>query len=449
MQIIVIGAGEVGFDVARMLAREQHDVIVLDKSAAALSEVSDQLDVMTMEGSGTAAEMLLECGVREADMLVAVTAIDEVNLVSCMMADRMGVETTVARVRSDEFTHSKSVLSEQDFGLDLVINPEESAATEVIRLIKRVSATNVLAFADGQMQLMGVRVNDNSPALGTTMRELQEARSGTPFRIMGIVRRERTVLPRGDESIEQDDQLFLLGQPSDLPQVAGALGESDAAIEEIMLLGGSPVGARIARRLSGDGERRVKLVEPDEDRCRELAEDLEDVLVINGDPTDIDLLATEGMGEMDAFVAVTRDQESNLVTCLMAKHLGVRKTVALLSKGAYIPISQTIGLDAAVSKKLAVAREVLRFVRGKNVRSVATVHGLDAEILEIEAAEGAPVTQGTLQEIDLPDGVLMGAVQSNDHVEVATGDTRIEPGSRAIVFALPEHVSDAQHYFDA
>lgn len=449
MRVIVIGAGEVGFDVARMLAQEQHDVVVIDVDSEALDQVRDRLDVMALQGNGTSAEILVEAGIENADLLIAVTAIDEVNVIACMMADRLGIETTVARVRSDEFSRSKAVLKATDFGIDLVIHPEESAAAEVTRLIRRASATDVLTFCDERIQLVGMRVDEHSPVRGKTLRELAIEHPEVTFRIMAIGRGIRTVLPRGDEKIHRNDQVFVMARPKYIPPIARFMGKSEARIQHVMILGGTQVGARIAAQLSSSKNKRIKLVEPDRERAQRLAEDLKDVLVIHGDATDIDLLALEGLGEMDAFVAVTDDEESNLVTCLMAKHLGVQKTVALLSKGAYIPISQTIGLDAAVSKKLAVSREVLRFLRGKHVLSVATVHGLDAEILKIEAAPRSKVTKAPLKELTLPPGVLIGAVMhTNGDVEVATGDTEIAPGDRSIVFVMPGTIHEAETLFD-
>jgi trk system potassium uptake protein TrkA len=216
-----------------------------------------------------------------------------------------------------------------------------------------------------------------------------------------------------------------------------------------MILGGTRVGATVARQLGRQGTKRIKLIEPKRERAEELAEELPNTMVLHGDPTDIDLLVQEGLGEMDAFAAVTNDQESNLVTCLMAKHLGVYKTVAQLSKAAYVPISQAIGLDAAVSKKLAVAREVRRYLRGTHVLSVATVQGLDAEILEIEARPRSPVTLDPLRDLDLPSGVLVGAVEHNGTTEIATGTTHIQAGDRVIVFVLPQQVEAAEALFEA
>lgn len=449
MRIIVVGAGEVGFDVARILAQEQHDVVVIDKDNDALDRVRDKLDVMVLHGTGTSAEMMEQARVRNADMMIAVTAIDEVNVIACMMADRLGVETTIARIRSDEFSRDKSVLKATDFGVDLVIHPEESAAAEVTRLIRRASATDVLTFCGERLHLVGMRIDTDAPVIDKTLQEIALENAHLTFRIMAIGRGIRTILPRGNEKICRNDQIFVLARPKVMPHVSRYMGKSDDKIQHVMVLGGTTVGAKIALQLSESKHKRVKLIEPGRERAQVLSEKLRDVLVIHGDATDVDLLALEGLGEMDAFVAVTDDEESNLVTCLMAKHLGVKKTVALLSKGAYIPISQSIGLDAAVSKKLAVSREILRFLRGKHVLSVATVHGLDAEILEIEAGKRSKVTKDPLKDLSLPSGMLVGAVvHTNGDLEVATGQTEIAPGDRSIVFVLPGSIAEVERYFD-
>ncbi len=447
MRVIVIGAGEVGFDVARLLSLEQHDVIVVDMDAEALEDVSGRLDVMTVHGNGTAISVLEKAGVRKADMLVAVTAIDEVNIIACMIADRVGVPTTIARVRSGELSQSSSVIDAADFGIDLVIHPEESAATEVTRLIKRASATDVLTFADGRIQLVGIRLDRSSAIIGKTLSQIVAENEKITFRVAALSRGIRTIMPRGDERLRFNDQIFVLARPKFVPHVVRMCGKEEGKMQEVMILGGNVIGARVAKHLSAEKNKRVKLVVSDRDRAERLAEQLSNVLIIHGEGTDIDLLATEGLGEMDAFVAVTEDEESNLVTCLLAKHLGVTKTVALLSKGAYIPFSQSIGLDAAVSTKLAVSREILRFLRGKHVLSVATVHGLDAEILEIEAEPRSAITGGPLSELDLPNGILIGAVSRGKSVQIAMGKTHIEAGDRAIVFVLPRLINKAQELF--
>jgi trk system potassium uptake protein TrkA len=449
MRTIVVGAGEVGFDVAHLLALEQHDVTVIDVENDVLQKVRDKLDVMTIQGNGTSAVVLEEAGIRDADMLIAVTAIDEVNLIACMMADRLGVPTTVARTRSDELARTHSVLEAEDFGIDVVIHPEESAAAEVSRLIQRAGATDLLTFCDGHLNLVGMRLDEDAPVVGKTLRDVVVEHPELDFRVQAIVRGLHTVLPGGDEVLRANDQVFVLTRPKYVTPVARVMGKGDISMNNVMILGGSRVGAGVAERLCEHGGMRIKLIEPDHDTAERLAERLSDVLVLQGDPTDMDLLVREGLGDMDACVAVGGDEESNLVACLMAKHLGVYKTVGLLSKVAYIPISQAIGLDAAVSKKLAVSREIRRYLRGKHVLSVATVHGLDAEVLEIKAEPGSKATKKALRDLDLPRGLIISAVEHTDRTEVATGDTHIEPGDTAIVFVLPQNVDAAEKLFGA
>ena len=385
MRAIVIGAGIVGFDVAKLLSQADHDVVVVDKDADALLHVREKLDVMTVQGNGTSTTILEEAGIRNARILVAVTAIDEVNIIACMLGDRLGVETTIARVRSDELTATDNVLNASDFGIDMIIHPEESAAAEVVRLIRRASATDVLMLADDRLHLVGLRLDPECSAIGRTLQDLVMEQPAVKFRVMAIARGIRTILPDGNERLRKNDQVFVLARPKNIPTVLSMLGKSEKRLENIMILGGSDIGAKVALMLSEEKTKRVKLIESDRARAEILAEKLGSCMVIHGDGSDIDLLVSEGLSDMDAFVAVTADEESNLVTCLLAKHLQVKKTVALLSNGGYIPISQSIGLDAAVNTKLAVSREVMRFLRGKHVKSVATIHGLDAEVLEIEA----------------------------------------------------------------
>ena len=448
MRAIVIGAGEVGFDVARLLAMEKHDVTVVDIDESALDVVRNRLDVMTVQGGGTSAEVLQECGARQADILIAVTTIDEVNLVSCMLANRLGVKTTVARVRSDVVTRSKSVIQAMDFGIDILIHPEESTAEEVTRLIRRANATDVLTFADGRLHLVGMRLDAESPVLGLPLREVTVQLPDMPFRIVGISRGIRTILPHGDTRLQKNDQVFVFARPKHIPHISRLLGKSERRIQHVMILGGAKVGSLVARQLNQHKFKSIKLVEPNRAIAEKVAKELNNVLVIHGDASDIDLLVAEGLGEMDAFVAVTDEEESNLVACLMAKHLGVYKTVALLSKGAYVPISQAIGLDAAVSKKLAISREILHFLRGKHVLSVATVHGLDAEIIEIEARRRAPITRNPLADLKLPDDLVIGAVMRGREVRVATGETQIDAGDRSIVFVRSRSIPKAERLFE-
>ncbi len=447
MRALVVGAGEVGYDVARLLALEEHDVVVIDKDAAALASVGDRLDVMTVLGNGTSARVLKDAGAESAVLLVAVTTVDEVNIVACMLANRLGCQTTIARVRSGELSDSESVLHTGDFGVDVVIHPEESAAAEVERLIRRAGASDIVPLAKGRLHIVGLRLDADAAVLGSCLQEVVKRHPNPPFRVMAITRGIRTILPKGSDTLQQNDVVFVAAQPKNVHHVLGIFGKQDQRIETIMILGGSQVGARVAQRLSREKHKHVKLVEADRSRAQVLSEVLDDALVIHGAPTDIDLLVNEGLPDMDAVIAVTDDEESNLVTCLLAKHLGVRKTVALLSKAAYIPISQSIGLDSAVNMKLAISREVMAHLRAKHVLSVANIRGVDADILEIKAHPRSPVTLSPVGELRLPAGILIAAVDHGKTLEIATSKTRIQAGDHAYVFVHHEHASKAEALF--
>lgn len=447
MRILVVGAGEVGQEVARLLSTEGHDVVVIDQDGKTLERVSARMDVLTIQGNATSADVLKEAGIKRADMLIAVTSTDEVNIIACMMAERLGVKTTIARVRSAEFRKASSVLKASDLGISLIIHPEESTANEIVRLLRRAGATDALQLAGGRMLLIGMRIPADSPVLSMKLSEITLSVPDMKFLVAGISRGIRTIIPRGDERLHRYDQIFVLVAAEDSAKVAAAFGQHEVRIQHVMIFGGTPVGANVARKLSTEKGVRVKLVEPDRATAEQLAEALPGVLVIHGIASDLDLLVAEGIAEMDAFVAVRNDEASNLVTSLMAKHLGVFKTVALLSNPAYIPITQRIGLDAAVNVKLSVSREVLSFLRGQHVLSVATVDGLNTEVLELVPAPRAKVTKRPLKRLKLPYGILVGAVISGEEIEIATGDTHIQPGDQVIVFALPKRVHEVERLF--
>ncbi len=448
MRVIVLGAGEVGFDAARMLSLEHHSVTVVDIDAAKLQRAAEQFDVLTVLGSGTSHTALIDAGIEGADLLLAVTSSDEVNIIASMIAQRLGARHAIARIRSDELSlGDNSILTSEDTGIDLIINPEESAAREVIRLVRRSCATDVVPLAEGQLQLVGVRLGKEDKVAGLPLSELEHRADGTRFRVVGIHRGVRTIIPSGTDVLRPNDQVFFLARTESVPGVIEILERRDDKMDHVMILGGSGIGRRVAEALGPDGHMQIKLVEADLDRAERLASELRGVLVIHGDPTDVDLLATEGIGEMDALLALTDNEEANLVASLMGKHIGVKKTIAMLSKSMYIPLSQSIGLDAAVNRKLSVANEIMRFLRSKRLRNVASVPGLDAEILEVEAEKKARITQMPLKDLNVPPGILVGAVYGENLLEVATGDTWILSGDRAIVFVPHHKVGDVERLF--
>ncbi|MDX1617530.1 MAG: Trk system potassium transporter TrkA [Balneolaceae bacterium] len=448
MKIVIIGAGEIGYDLAGVLSKEKHDVTVLDREKGPLNRVTENLDVLCQEGNATSAKDLVDAGVKESDIVIAVTSIDEVNMIASMMSKRLGAQMVIARIRNDELSRPRAPLKPTDLGIDVMIHPELSAAHEIVQLIKRSTATDVINLADGKMQLIGLRLEKSSPLVGKTLSEYAEAFSDITFRVVAIGRRGLTIIPSGNVRLQALDQMFVLAETKSIPNVVKTTGKVETEINTIMIAGGTPVGEMVARMLCNQEKSwNIKLIEPDHDTALELAQNLKDVLVLNGNPTDPDLLATEGIADTDAFISVTDDEESNIISCLMAKHLEVKKTVALVSKSDYIPLSQTIGLDAAINKKSAASNEIHRHVRRGRVISVTALQGIKAEVIELQAAPDSKVVKNPIHKISFPEGSVIGGIQRNGAVEIATGQSQIKANDRVIVFCLPEAVEKITSLF--
>jgi trk system potassium uptake protein TrkA len=448
LKIVIIGAGEIGYDLASVLSQEKHDVIVLDRDKDCLEKVSENLDVLCHEGNATSAKDLVDTGVKEADIMIAVTSIDEVNMIASMMSKRLGAKMVIARVRSDELSRPNAPLKSTDLGIDVLIHPEQSAAYEIVRLIKRASASDLITLADGKMQMIGLRIDKKSPLVNNTLIEYAEKYPDLKFRVVAISRAGHTIIPAGKVKMQAFDHIFVLAKTEDIPKVVQTTGKPDVDINRIMIAGGTPIGAMVARILCREGKNlNIKLIEPDHDIAVELAQELKDVLVLNGNPTDPDLLATEGITDTDAFISVTDDEESNIISCLMAKHLEVKKTIALVSKSDYIPLSQTIGLDAAINKKSAASNEIHRHVRGGKVISVTALQGTKAEVIELQAAPNSKITKKPIHKINFPDECIIGGILSNGSTDIATGNSQINANDRVIIFCLPEAVDKVTSLF--
>ena len=448
MKIVIAGAGEVGYELSKVLSEEHHDVTVVDERQTCLQRVINNRDVLTVEGNATSPNVLVKAGVKEADMMVACTSVDEVNIIACMMAKRLGVKSAIARVRNDELSQKDAPITPSELGIDILIHPEEVAATEIHQLIKRASASDIVPLAEGRMQLVGIRVEKNAGIIDKTLRELAIEYRNETYRIVAISRRGTTILPTGQSQIMPLDHIFVLSRTEGIETLAAATGHEGERIRNIMIAGGNEVGRILSKKLSNDDQNwKIKLIEPDKDIAEELAGELRNVLVLNGDPTDPNLLAIEGIQEMDAFISVTEDEESNIISALMAKHLEVRKTVALVSKSQYVPLSQTIGIDSIVNVKAAATDEIHRNIRQGHLLTVKGLHGINAEIIEIEAGENCEILDSPLKNIKFPKGMIIGALLKNDELEIATGDTVIRKGDRVILFVQPQAIPKVEELF--
>lgn len=449
MKIVIIGAGEIGYDLASVLSKEKHDVTVIDRKKECLSRVIDSLDVLSLEGNATSGKDLVKAGVSEADIVIAVTSIDEVNMITAMMSKRLGAKMVIARVRNEEFSQVNAPITANDLGIDVMIHPELSAAHEIAQLLRRSAASDVINLAEEKMQLIGIRLERNSPLIGKSLIDYASEYSDITFRVVSIGRRGLTLIPKGPVKLQAFDQIFVLAKTEDIPRVVETTGKKETELNRIMIAGGSEMGAMIARLLCNDESKHwsIKLIEPDYFRAEELANELKNAMVLHGNPTDPDLLATEGISEMDAFIAVTDDEESNIISCLMAKHLDVKKTVALISKPDFIPLSQTIGLDAVINKKVAASNEIHRYVRKGDVISVTELRGISAEVIELQVSPKSKVVGKEIQNLKLPDACVIGGVLCEGSVEIATGKTIIHANDRVMVFCLPSAIDRVTNLF--
>ena len=457
MKILIAGGGEIGYHLAQILSMEAHEVTLIDKKNDVADKAMQALDVRMVEGDATSIDCLRKGDIETAQVMIAVTSVDEVNILASLIAKKVGVGEVIGRVRNTELTRPGSVLRPEDLGMTEIIHPEEQAAQEILMLLKRSAASDIENLADGRLQVVGIRLeappgNRNSWGesciVGKTVQEYDRMFPEFDFNVVAISRRGTPIMARGRNRLENNDQVFILAKKEDIPRVIETTGRKETDFSSVMIAEGSGVGERVMDHILNDpdlADKRwnVKMITQDEERAKRLSEKYHDrAMVLQGNPTDPDLLNQEGFSDSDAFLALTDDEESNIISCLMAKHLKARKVVALISKKDYINISQTIGLDAAVNTKLAAANAIHRVIRRGNVLSITSLHGIAADAIEVEVKRRSRVAGKKVNKIEFPGNAVVGAVlkKTEDRVEIATGDTVLEPGDRVILFTLPRFV---------
>ena len=444
MKILIIGAGDIGFQLAKRLSVE-HDIILIENEPNRVKRASEQLDAFVIEGSGTSISTLREANVQSCDVVAAMTNRDEVNLLSCQIAKKMGVATTIARVRNPEFDLQDFPLSLKDLGVDLMVHPEKETANAISRLIRQSNCTDVIEFEDGKIQVLGIRMESNSPALRVPLKNLGQNFSQLNLRIVAINRKEQTIVPKGDDVLIPGDQIFVVSDPNHTAKFLDMIGKSNTKIQDVMILGGGLIGQFLGKMFSGNI--RTKIIESNQEKSVMIADLLPRSLIIHGDGTDIDLLAVEGLMDMDAFIAVTGNDETNIISTLVAHHLRVPRTIALVNKTDYLPITPTIGLDAVVSKQLLTVNAVQRFIRHQQIAAIANIPGVDAHIVELVAASGSKITRKPLRDISFPRNAIVGAILHGEQVTIPKGDTEIEPGDKVVIFSTPSALSKVEKLF--
>jgi trk system potassium uptake protein TrkA len=436
MKIIILGAGQVGGSVAESLVSEQNDITVVDVEPMRLRALQDRLDLRTVAGSASHPSVLMEAGIDDADLLIAVTQSDETNLVACKLAARMfNVPRRIARIRATDFLDDPKVLGPDGFDVDLSICPEQVLTDYIVKLVEFPEALQVLDFAGGKVSLVAVRAYQGGPMVGLPVKEIRGHIPGIDTRIVAIFRRDGAIMPDGDTVIEDGDEVFCLAASDHISQVMKELRRMDQPVKRVMIAGGGNIGLRLARALEADYS--VRLIEHNKRRCDVLAAKLNRALVLNGDATDEELLVQENIAEMDLFVAVTNDDENNIMSCLLAKKMGARRVVALINRRSYVDLLQSGQIDIAISPAQATIGKLLAHVRRGDVVAVHSLRRGAAEALEAVVhgdRESCRVTGRRVDEIELPAGATIGAVVRAGEVLMAHHDTRIEAEDHVIVF---------------
>jgi trk system potassium uptake protein TrkA len=446
LYIIILGAGEVGYNLAKLLSYEKHDIVIIEPNLERVKRAREKLDIQVFEGTGSSPDDLKEAGVEKADMVVAVSNNDEVNLLACLIAGKFNVKTKIARVKNREFTRDDCALNAQILGIDLIIHPESEVAKAVIGLLNMTAATDILEFADGKILLLGIQLDKKCGILGQSLAEVGRAVENVIFRTVAIQRRDRTIIPRGADIFMNNDRVYVMTQRENLPELLKLVGKENVKMENVMILGGGQTGIEIAAQLEKNIN--VKIIESNADKTEDLADRLQKSLVIRGDGRDINLLALEGIIDMDAFISVTGDDETNIIACLVAKHLQVPRIISLINKTDYTPIIPTIGIDAYVSKQIVTVDQILKFIRSGSIVSVASIPGLAAEVLEYIAQENSKIIRKPLNAIHFPKGALLGAVVRGDEFFIPVGNSQIRAGDKVVVFAMPTAIKEVEKLFN-
>ena len=448
MQIIIEGAGEVGSHLAKMLSNEANDITVIDCDADRLARLRSAADVVTMTGSLSSIKVLRDAGVENADLFIAVNPAEsqDVNIVSALLAKRLGCRRVCARINDEEYLSYDNKFLFTEMGIDMMFYPEKIAAGEITEILKRTASTDSMDFARGKLQLAVFKLEDDSPVMDMKISEFAAA-MGVPFRVVCIQRDNVTMMPKFDTRLRYHDLVFIITTRDGIGPMMDFLGKTNVEIRNVMILGASAVGEMVANGICRQVET-VKVIDSDRRRCMELSENTDDnVLVGNGDGRNSDFLQEENIRDFDAFVAVTGNDEANILACVVAKKFGVGKTVAEVENIEYIRLAEEMGVDTVINKKLITAAKIFKMTLSNKVRFVKYMSGTDAEILEYIVAPDSLITRKPLKDTDFPKEAIIGGIIRGNESLIAVGDTLIEPYDRVVVFALPKAVKEVDRMF--
>ncbi len=448
MKIIIAGAGEVGFHLAKLLSFESQDITLIDNKKSNLNIAENQLDIKTIEGNSASISVLKEANVENCDLVVSLTTSETTNFTTCFLAKQLGAKRTIARISNSEFIEGSQEIDFSSIGIDELISPESLATEEIKLLIHESAFNNSHDFEDGILKMMGVKLEKNAPFVGKTVMESASVYPGVHFMPIAIKKEgsENTIIPRGDTVFDLGDQVYFITNHKGLTELYDLLGTEKQNIENIMILGAGRIGSKLARDLSSEGLN-VKIIEIDKEKANNLAEELNNVMMLNVDGRNVDLLVEENLENMDAFIATTGNSETNIMSCLMAKSKNIKKTIALVENMDYFNLSQSIGIDTLINKKLLAANDIFRFVRKGDIVELAKLNNMDAEIVEFNVSENSKVLNKKIVNLNFPREAIIGGVIRNDEGLIVLGDFEIQLGDRVLVCSSPEALNKVESLF--
>jgi len=453
--ILILGLGVIGLYLAKRLVHEGYAVTVIEPDSELIRYADENIDARLITGTAMSIACWQEANAAEIDFLIAVTDNDAVNMLAAMIADRFGIEHKIARVRSQEFGHEDSLLKGEDLKIGLFIHPEELAAREIVRLIKRTAGNEIIDIALGHMQVMATRIDESSPLANKDLIEISNIHNSFPFRVVAIARGITTIIPGGQDEILPNDQILIMAATEDIPKLMELTQVLQQHRQRVMILGGGLVGSRVAQLLGKTVT--VKLIEQDEKRATELSDELQDTEVLHGDGSDKDVLEAAGILDMDTFIAATGKNETNIMSCMLAKHLTTsqsadpspRKTISLVNKEEYVMLASTSGSDIALNKKIMAGNEILTYIRQSELLSMTHVHGFDVDVVDLIAAPNSPITKKPLAKLykSLSGNIIIGSIFRDGKWETAIGSSHIQKGDRVIVITNSLHLKDVRELF--
>lgn len=447
MKSIIVGAGKVGFNITATLCRAGHEVTVIDCSRHRLENLEEYFDINTVEGNAARISTLNDADVQNTDLLIAVTDKDELNMIACFVAKSLGAERTVARVRDPDYSDFHNEERMTALGIDMMINPERVAALEISKLVNFPEAHYVGYYGDGKVLILELTLPSDYPHNGITLAELDFP---APCIIIGVERGDKFIIPRGDAAPVAGDTILLLAGTRDMRDIEHYLGVPTSQIKDVVIMGGDLCGYYVAKILEKQGRRfNIRLIEQDRERCEEMAEALTHTTLINGDNFNLQLFEDENIGEADAFIATSEDDRDNLFTCVLAKSLGAKKTIAQIRNGDFVHMVERAGIDTAISPRSLTADAILRFINRNKILALTRFEENSAQIIEFLLPPSAPACGKSLMELRFPQAAIVCMIIRGEEHIIPGGKDVILPGDRLIAFVMPEALREVERLFGA